>query len=119
VQYYKKANYQTTQSVLTSQREAVDLMCAATFMEYIRSGQESSAVSAHTATIDKAEYAFAATGIFRYRQNILSDEDFELSEVAHKDKIPDESLEGTEAGHSDVGFRLRGDGPVLPTIASL
>jgi hypothetical protein len=48
--------------------------------------------SAHAATTDKAEYAFAATGIYPYRQNIIPNEDFEPSEVAHKDKIPDDNL---------------------------
>jgi hypothetical protein len=56
---------------------------------------------AHSASIDKAEHAFAATGIYPYRQNIVSDEDFEPSDITRKDKIPDENLEGTKDGHSD------------------
>jgi hypothetical protein len=39
------------------------------------------AKSAHAATIDKAEHAFAAIGIYLYRPNIISDEDFEPSEI--------------------------------------
>jgi hypothetical protein len=73
---------------------------------------------ARTATTEKAEHAFAATGIYHYRPNIISDEDFEPSEVTHKDKTPDENLELTEDGHSNVDSPLRVDGPDLPTPAS-
>jgi hypothetical protein len=57
------------------------------------------AQSAHAATTDKAEHAFPATGTYPYRQNIISDEDFEPSEITHKDKMPDGNLEGTEDGY--------------------
>jgi hypothetical protein len=63
------------------------------------------AESAHAATIDKAEYAFGAIGIYPYRESIMPDEDFQASEVAH--------------GHLDVGSRLRVDGPEMLTLASL
>jgi hypothetical protein len=68
-------------------------------MKYFRSDEgcaRGGAQSAHAATIDKAEHAFAATGIYPYRPNIISDEDFEPSEVTRKDKMPNENLEGTE-----------------------
>jgi hypothetical protein len=65
----------------------------------------------------KRPNAFAATGIYPYRPNI-SDEHFEPSEVTHKDKTPDENLELTEDGHSNVDSPLRVDGPDLPTPAS-
>jgi hypothetical protein len=42
------------------------------------------AKTAHAATIDKAEHAFAATGIYLHGLNIISDEDFEPSEVTRK-----------------------------------
>jgi hypothetical protein len=54
------------------------------------------------AAIDKVEHAFAATGIYLYRSNIISDEDSEPSDITRIDMIPDEDLEGTEDGHSDV-----------------
>jgi hypothetical protein len=73
---------------------------------------------AKTATIEKAEHAFAATGIYPYRPNIISDEHFEPSEVTHKDKTPDENLELTEDRHTNVDSPLRVDGPDLPTSAS-
>jgi hypothetical protein len=50
------------------------------------------AKSAHSATTDIAEHAFAATGIYSYRPNIISSEDFQPSEVACEEKIPDEHL---------------------------
>jgi hypothetical protein len=53
------------------------------------------AVYLRTATIDKAEHVFAATRIYPYKPNIISDEDFEPSEITCKDKMPDENLEGT------------------------
>jgi hypothetical protein len=71
-----------------------------------------------TATIEKAEHAFAATGIYPYRPNIIFDEHFEPSVVTHKDKMPDENLELTEDGHSNVDSPLCADGPDLPTPAS-
>jgi hypothetical protein len=57
------------------------------------------AKSSHAATIDKAERAFAATGIYPFRRNIISDEDFDPSEITRKDKIPGDNLEMTEDGH--------------------
>jgi hypothetical protein len=76
------------------------------------------AKSAHAATIDKAQHAFATTGIYRYRPNITSDEDFKPSEVTRKKKMSDENLEGTEERYSNVDSPLRVDGPDLPTLAS-
>jgi hypothetical protein len=38
--------------------------------------------------------------------NIVSDEDFEPSEITRKNKVPDENLEGTEDGHADVSVTL-------------
>jgi hypothetical protein len=75
------------------------------------------AKSAHAATIDKAEDAFTANGIYPYRPNIISDEDVEPSEITRKDKISDKNLEGIEDGHSNVDSPLRVDGPDLPTPA--
>jgi hypothetical protein len=77
------------------------------------------AKSAHAATIDEAEHAFAATGMYPYRPNIISDEDFEQSEIIQKYKIPDKNLEGAEGEHSNVDSPLRPDGPDLPTPACL
>jgi hypothetical protein len=76
------------------------------------------AKNAHTANIDKAEHAFVATGIYPYRPNIISDKDFEPSEITSKNKMPDEDLEEAEDGHSNADFSLRVDGPDLPTLAS-
>jgi hypothetical protein len=73
---------------------------------------------AHAATVDKAEDTFAATGIYRYNSDIVSDEDFEPSEITRKHEMPDENLEGTEEGHSDVNCPFRVDGPDLPTHAT-
>jgi hypothetical protein len=65
------------------------------------------------ATIQEAEHALVATGIYTYRPNIVSGEDFEPSEITRKVKMADEHLEGTEDAHSDV------DGPNLPTLVFL
>jgi hypothetical protein len=46
------------------------------------------------ATTDKAEHDFAATGIYPYRPNIITDEDSEPSEITRKGKMPDAPLEG-------------------------
>jgi hypothetical protein len=75
------------------------------------------AKSASAAAIDKAEHAFAVTGIYPYKTNIISDEDFELSEITRKDEMPDENREGTEDGHSNVNSVLRVEGPDLPTLS--
>jgi hypothetical protein len=56
----------------------------------------------HSAATDNAENAFAATRIYPYMLNIVSDDDFEPSDITRKDKTPDENLEGTEGAHSDV-----------------
>jgi hypothetical protein len=77
------------------------------------------AKSAHAATTDKVEHAVITTKICPYRQNMISNDDFEPSEVACMNKIPDENLEGTEDEHLVVGSPLRVDGPELPTPASL
>jgi hypothetical protein len=90
-------------------------------MEHVRSCQECArgeAESAHAATIAKAEHTFAAAGIFPYRPHITSDEDFEPSENARKDKTPDENFEETEDGHRGVDSPFRVYGPDLPTSAS-
>jgi hypothetical protein len=76
------------------------------------------AKSEHAATIDKAEHAFAATGIYPYKENIISDEDFEPSEITHKDKMASENLEGSVDGHSNVDCPFLVDGPDLPAPAS-
>jgi hypothetical protein len=76
------------------------------------------AKSVHAATIDKAEHAFTATGIYPYKPNIISDEDFEPSEITRRDKMVDEDLEGTEDGHSTVDSPLRVHGPDMPPPAS-
>jgi hypothetical protein len=55
--------------------------------------------SAHAAIIDKAEYTFAAIGIYPDRPNISSDEDLQPSEITLKDKMLDNNLERTEDGH--------------------
>jgi hypothetical protein len=39
---------------------------------------------AQAATIDKAAHDFTATGIYPYRPNIISDEDFEPSDITRK-----------------------------------
>jgi hypothetical protein len=54
----------------------------------------------HAATIDKTEHAFAATGIYTYRPNVISGEDFEPPEITSKGRMPDEE-EGTKDGHSN------------------
>jgi hypothetical protein len=46
----------------------------------------------HAATIDKTEHAFAATGIYPYRPNVVSGEDFEPPKIISKGKMPDEDL---------------------------
>jgi hypothetical protein len=76
------------------------------------------AKKAHAATTDKAEHAFTARGICRYRPNIVSDEDFEPSEITREHEMHDENLEGTKDGHLNVDSSLRVVGPDLPTPAS-
>jgi hypothetical protein len=55
--------------------------------------------SADVVTIDKAEHTVATTEIYPYRPNIISDEDFEPSEITRKDKMSGENLEGAENGN--------------------
>jgi hypothetical protein len=76
------------------------------------------AKSVHAATIDKTEHTFAAGGIYPYRPNIISDEDFEPSEITRKDEMPHENLQGTEDRHSNADSPLPVDGSDLPTPAS-
>jgi hypothetical protein len=59
------------------------------------------------ATIQKAEHAFVANGICPYTTNIVSDEDFEPSELTLKVKVLDKNLDGTEDAHSNVNGRNR------------
>jgi hypothetical protein len=49
--------------------------------------------------LTRPQHAFAATEIYPYRPNIVSDEDFEPSAITRKEKMPDENLEGTEDGY--------------------
>jgi hypothetical protein len=60
------------------------------------------AACTRTATVEKAENAFAATGICPYKPNIISDEDFEPSETIRRDEMPDENLKEIEDEHSNV-----------------
>jgi hypothetical protein len=84
----------------------------------LRACTRRAAKSPHAATIDKLEHAFAATGIYPYRPNIVSDEDLEPSEITRRDKMPDKNTEGTKDGNSNGDSPLRVDGPGLPTPAS-
>jgi hypothetical protein len=54
---------------------------------------------------DKAEHAFAATGIYPYRPNIVYDEDFEPSDITRKDKLPDDNLERTDTQMLTLSLR--------------
>jgi hypothetical protein len=47
---------------------------------------------AQSSANNKAQHAFVATGIYPYRPNIVSDEDFEPSDITRKDKLPDDNL---------------------------
>jgi hypothetical protein len=49
-----------------------------------------------TATTGKTENAFAAVGIYPYRPDIISDKDFEPSEITRRDNMPDENLKEIE-----------------------
>jgi hypothetical protein len=71
-----------------------------------------------TGTIEKAENAFVATGIYPYRRNIISDEDFEPSETSRRDEMPDKNLKKTEDKHTNVDSPLPVDDPDLHTPAS-
>jgi hypothetical protein len=63
-------------------------------MKFVRSDQE------HVwQQLTRPEHACAAISIYPYKPSIVSDEDFEPSEIARKDKIHDENLEETEEGH--------------------
>jgi hypothetical protein len=73
------------------------------------------AKSPHAATIDKAEHAFAATGIHPYKPNVTSD--VVLTRLRSLTKMSDENMEGTEDGHSDVDSPLV-DSPYLLTPVS-
>jgi hypothetical protein len=76
------------------------------------------AKNVHAAAIDKTKHAIAAAVIYPYKPNTISDEDFEPSESTRKDEMPDENLEGTEDGHSNVDSPPHVDGPDLPIPAS-
>jgi hypothetical protein len=49
--------------------------------------------SAHAATIDKTEHNFPAIKIYPYMPNIISEVDFEPSEITRTDKLPGGNLE--------------------------
>jgi hypothetical protein len=68
------------------------------------------------ATIDKVEHVFAATGIYPYSPNIISDGDFEPSEITHKGKMSNGILEGTEDEHSNIDSAFRVDGPAYTCL---
>jgi hypothetical protein len=59
------------------------------------------------ATIDHAEHAFTAFGIYPYRPNIISDKDVEPSEVTRKDKTRMICTAGyDESGEATQGLTL-------------
>jgi hypothetical protein len=70
-----------------------------------------------TGTIEKAENALAATGIYPYRPNIISDEDFEPSETNRRDEMPDKNLNEIEVEHTNVDSPLPVYDPDLHTPA--
>jgi hypothetical protein len=68
--------------------------------------------------LTRLNHAFATTGIYPYKTNIISDEDLEPSEIIHSDKMPDKNSEETEDGNSNGDSPLLVYGPALSTPAS-
>jgi Tat protein secretion system quality control protein TatD with DNase activity len=73
-------------------------------LDTVSSNNSESARSAVAATNDTAEIFFVAIGIHPCRVNIISDEDFQSSEITRNNEMTEENLEWTEDRNSNVDF---------------